>query len=94
MEERTGSPSHEKHPSLYFPDGDIVLSAPTASGVSLVFRVDRVYLTRNSPVLRDMLSPASSSHLPTELFDGVQLLRLADDAHQLANLLELLYSSV
>ena len=91
--ERTASPSFVRHPTLYFADGDVTLCAAKSCGVLQAFRVDRVYLSRNSPVFREMLSPASA-HNMTELFDGVPLLRLADDADELASLLELLYNTV
>ena len=93
MDQRTDSPLLERHPTLYFPDGDLVLCATKPCGTLQAFRVDRVYLTRNSPVLRDMLAPAAASNM-TETFDGVPLLRLADDANELSSLLELLYSTV
>lgn len=91
--DRTGSPILERHASLYFPDGDIVLCAPRANGDVLAFRIDRVYLTRSSPVFRDLLSPPSAGNM-TEAFDGAPVLRLSDDAAELANLLELLYNTV
>lgn len=89
------SPTLQRHPSLYFPDGDIVLCAAAKSGIYQAFRVDRVYLIRSSPVLRDMLSGSSPGGLTSgDVFDGVQMLRLNDDASELANLLELLYNTV
>ena len=89
------SPILERHPTLYFPDGDIVLCAAAARGRYQAFRVDRVYLIRSSPVLRDMLSGSSPGGLTSgDVFDGVQMLRLNDDASELANLLELLYNTV
>jgi hypothetical protein len=91
--DRTNNPTLERHPTLYFPDGDVALCAAKSCGVLQAFRVDRVYLIRNSPVLREMLSPLSVNTM-TELFDGVPMLRLADDAEELASLLELLYSTV
>ncbi|EKM55375.1 uncharacterized protein PHACADRAFT_255959 [Phanerochaete carnosa HHB-10118-sp] len=91
--ERTGSPVFERHPSLYFPDGDIVLCAPKANGDVLAFRIDRVYLTRSSPVFRELLSSPPTGNM-TEVFEGAPVLRLSDDATELANLLELLYNTV
>ncbi|KIP09508.1 hypothetical protein PHLGIDRAFT_86570 [Phlebiopsis gigantea 11061_1 CR5-6] len=89
------SPTLHRHPSLYFPDGDIVLCAAAKSGIYQAFRVDRVYLIRSSPVLRDMLSGSSPGAVTSsDVFDGVQMLRLNDDASELANLLELLYNTV
>ncbi|KAI0341740.1 hypothetical protein BDW22DRAFT_1331839 [Trametopsis cervina] len=87
----------ERHPTVYFPDGDIVLCANLKASDGLrVFRVDRVYLTRNSPVFRDMLSlssPPAHGHHP-EVYDGVSVVRLPDDADDLGNLLGLLYNTM
>lgn len=91
--DRTGSPILERHPTLYFLDGDIVLYATKPSGDVQAFRVDRVYLTRSSPVFRELLSTPSASNM-TEAFEGAPVLRLSDDAIELANLLELLYNTV
>ena len=84
----------QRHPTIYFPDGDIVLCASNkASDILRMFRVDKVYLTRNSPVFRDMLSlasPPGHGH-QTETYDGAAVVRLPDDAEDLASLLTLLY---
>lgn len=87
------SPTIERHPTLYFLDGDIVLCAPRTNGICQAFRVDRVYLIRNSPILREMLSSPSANAM-TDHFDGAPMLRLNDDANELAHLLELLYNTV
>lgn len=87
----------ERDPTVYFPDGDIVLCALTkASDALQLFRVDRVYLTRNSPVFREMLSlssPPGHGHT-TEMYDGATVMRLPDDADDLGNVLSLLYNTL
>ena len=87
----------DRHPTVYFPDGDIVLCAATKTSDSLLlFRVDRVYLTRNSSVFRDMLSlssPPAHGHT-TEMYDGASVMRLPDDADDLGNVLSLLYNTL
>jgi hypothetical protein len=87
----------ERHSTAYFPDGDIVLCARRKSFDTLcMFRVDRVYLTRNSSVFRDMLSVSSPpGHGDTpEMYDGVPVIRLPDDADDLGNVLGLLYNTL
>ena len=51
------APSREKHPKLWFPDGDLVLSAPVlGSPVKLIlYRIHRFIVTQNLPVLSDRL---------------------------------------
>lgn len=88
----------QRHPTIYFADGDIVLCA-TAKGSDVLhmFRVDKIYLTRNSPVFREMLSlssPGGSTHGTGEIYDGSPLIRLPDDANDLASLLGLLYNTM
>jgi len=91
----------EPHPSLYLADGDIVLSALRSGSTTpyWIFRVDKVYLSRNSPIFADMLSipqftgedPESQTEIP-ETYDGVPLVRLPDDAEDIAALLTVLYN--
>ena len=81
-----------RHPKLYFPDGDIVLSAVQSATNTLVyFRVDIVYLRRSSAVLRDLLSLPSCPEA-NETYDGVLLVHTSGDrAEDLAQLLLALY---
>ena len=78
--------------SLYLEDGDIALSAPSSAtpGTSLVFRIDKIFLRRRSAIFRDMLS-FSPGNGPNDVYDGVPLVRLADDGEDMARLLGGIY---
>lgn len=82
----------ERHPTLYFDDGDIVLSATTSgTGIKQLFRVHRLYLSHASDVFRDMFVIATSS-VDTEKYDGISLLPLPhDSAQDLESLLDIIY---
>ena len=82
-----------RHPSLYFADGDIALSAKTAAGVTQVFRIDRIFLSRHSEVFRDMLMVSSDKGSVGNMYDGVPLVSLpADDsAEDMESLLKVIY---
>lgn len=87
----------EKHATLYLEDGDIVLSVDRNARESeppnrLLFRVDKIFLSRHSKVFADMFSlPA----LPNghELFEEVPIVRLVgDESEGVEDLLKLLYN--
>ena len=79
-----------RHESLYLPDGDVVLAAPQSPTTTVLFRVDKIYLSRNSPAFRSMFSLPSVPCV-NELYDGVPKVQLPDDADDLARLLAALY---
>ncbi len=82
-----------RHSTLYLPDGDVVLAAMRPATVTTVlFRVDKIYLARNSPVFRSMFTLPSYPGI-NEMYDGVPRVQLADDADDLARLLAALYDS-
>ncbi|PSR71218.1 hypothetical protein PHLCEN_2v12872 [Hermanssonia centrifuga] len=86
----------KRHPSLYFEDGDIVISVAASAESVQLFRVHHIFLANSSPVFRDMLSlPAgtekeSSAHV-NEQYDGVPLVHCQDDPDDFAELLHVLY---
>lgn len=85
--------TEHRHEPLYFSDGDIVLSAPCddESTYTWLFRIDRIFLARHSPVFRDMLSlPVASD--TNEKYDGAPRVRLTDNAWHLAQLLAAIYN--
>ncbi len=83
-------------------DGDIVLAAPTTTSkgsgdgsksTTLLFRVDKVFLRRRSQIFADMFAISDSQkESPQELYNGVPLVHLSDDAKDVGHLLEALYS--
>lgn len=92
-----------KHGVLYFHDGNIALAAnvaqksraatqetSAAASVIMVFRVHRGVLETHSSVLRDMFSlPAAPE--ANEMYEGVPLVTLPDDAEGWEKLLGILY---
>lgn len=89
------STPYERHPTLHFPDGDIALSAKTRTGITQVFRVDRIVLSRHSEVFRDMLAVASDKSNPEERFEDIPLVTMPEDdaAEDLQSLLEVIYDA-
>lgn len=94
-----------RHPTFYFPDGDIILAAPTIMShcshtgphVSPVpeqlFRLHRFMLIHHSPVFADIftLPTPTESTAADELYDGVPIVQMSDRADDLASLLNVLY---
>ena len=81
-----------RHPSLYFEQGDIALSARDSDTLTYVFRVYRLFLTHHSSVFKTMIGAIESG--PTgEEYDGVPLIALGeeDNAEDVASLLEVIY---
>ena len=98
MEDLTNSsPSTlKKHPTLYFPTGDVIIRAIAKfddglpSGTHL-FRVHTFLLAHHSPVLADMFTlPATSN--TNEAFDGVPVIDFHDDANDIEGLLKVFYN--
>ena len=85
--------SLQRHQSLYFDDGDIVLAAHTKRqpASTVLFRVDKIFLARNSPIFRDMLS-FSPGQGPQDTYDGVPRVEFTDEAEDLQGLLGAIYN--
>lgn len=79
----------KKHGLLYFTDGDIVLLSLPKDRVVTAFRVDKVFLSRHSPVFKDMFSLPSLEEV--EKYDGTPLVRLQDMSERLVSFLNALY---
>lgn len=88
----------ERHPQLYFLDGDIVLTAkvsePSTSSAASpskyqLYRVHRPVLRHNSAVFANLFADATSE----DLYDGVPLVMMVGDAAEaLASLLMFIYN--
>jgi hypothetical protein len=75
----------ETHPSLYFDDGDIELSAVTVDGaISQLFKVHRINLRRSSEVFRDIFTVAVDHR--------EEIVQMHDSAEDLSALLQCIYS--
>ena len=89
----------ERHPDLYFQDGDIVLAVKQtiATGSTddrtkyTVFRIHRFLLKHHSTVFANFFSDANAA--PAENYDGVPLAEMhGDKAEDFALLLGYLYN--
>ena len=84
----------ERHPTLYFPTGDVVLSASidTAGPArTQLFRVHKFLLMHHSTTFSNMFTDATAG--PGESYDGVPIIQMeGDDAEDLAKLLNYLYN--
>lgn len=97
MKRRRGSTCEDsyelvRHGTLYLEDGDIVLTAPSVDGQKrLVFRVDKIFLARHSPIFKDMLAFELGQDAE-DVYEGVSRVDLTDNAEDLAILLSGLYN--
>ena len=92
----------ERHPDLYFTDGDIVLavkqtpkseddSSTEARLKHTLFRVHKFLLKHHSTVFANFFADANAA--PTEVYDGVPLAEMhGDKAEGFALLLSYLYN--
>ncbi|KAJ7089729.1 hypothetical protein B0H15DRAFT_269397 [Mycena belliarum] len=84
-----------QHPTLFFDDGDIVLSANTPIGEPWRFRVHRLTLSTHSPVFARILNERSQvEQVDTDgiqAVDNVRSLKISEPAVDLAALLQCLY---
>lgn len=95
--ESDGSPSL-KRPRLnetrseefYFEDGSIVLSAKDADGNLVYFRIHKSILARQSAVFNAMFS-APSPPPEVDMYDGLPLVRVHDEAEELKEFIQVLY---
>ncbi|KAI1795320.1 hypothetical protein LXA43DRAFT_1090970 [Ganoderma leucocontextum] len=79
----SGSRKPQRHPEIWFDDGNIVLVARETA-----FRIYRGLLAGQSTVFSDMFVSSTSS--PDETFDGCPVVHLSDSPHDLAHLLRVL----
>ncbi|OSD06220.1 hypothetical protein PYCCODRAFT_1442967 [Trametes coccinea BRFM310] len=86
----------ERHPTLYYDDGTVVLSALMEGGSRQYFRIHRSILCRHSPIMADMfampplLAKGSSSRI-AETYDGVVHVEMQDSADELESFLTMFY---
>lgn len=86
----------QHHTTLYFEDGNVVLSAVDKRDTRCYFRVHRSILCRYSPVFQEMfMLPPLTEEGPekkiAELYDGVLEVQMADSAEDVDSFLSVLY---
>lgn len=88
----------ERHPHLYFADGDVVLAVKQVLHLGeeppkyTLFRVHKFLLKHNSEAFSNFFADANAA--PTEVYDGVPLAEMfGDKAEDFAVLLDYLYNS-
>lgn len=80
-------PWRERHETLWFEDGNVILATP-----KIRFRVYRAFLSRHSTVFRDMFSmPQSATASDQGTMDGVPIVELHDDPEELGHFLSALH---
>ena len=90
MEPRKRPRTNDKRDEdLYFSDGSVILSAKDADQNLLYFRVHKSVLAKNSLVFEDMLTMPTPAD--QDLYDGLPLVHLHDDANHLKEFLGMLY---
>jgi hypothetical protein len=79
----------ERHPTLYIPSGDIVLSTKHRGAVHL-FRVHKAVLSYHSPIFEDLFTLPPTPGVNEE-YDGASMVRMPDNYQDLVSFLEVLY---
>ena len=86
----------QHHPTLYFDDGNVVLSAIAKDGRRRYFRVHQSVLCRHSPIFEEMfqippLREDTPEHEIAESYDGVLHIQMPDTAEEVDSLIGVLY---
>ncbi|EIW56220.1 uncharacterized protein TRAVEDRAFT_60167 [Trametes versicolor FP-101664 SS1] len=87
---------HERHPELYYPTGDVILSAPLPPSAESserrlqVYRVHKAYLGVQSIFFCNLFADASAGGGPT--YDDLPMLEMPDKADDLSGLLDCIYN--
>ena len=86
-------PYSERHPTLYYDDGNVVLSGRTQQGHRQYFRVHKSIIARHSPVLADLFAipPLLAQGTFAEAYEGVVHVQMPDSAEELTSFLNMFY---
>ena len=87
----TSTEKYTHSSALYYEDGDVVLSANDKDGNTVLFRVDKLFLKRHSPIFADLFAlPAGPEK--REEYDGVPIVHLPDCSEDVAVMLKAIYN--
>lgn len=86
---------YERQPDLYYPTGDVILSAPLqpAEGSEhrlQLYRVHKAFLGIQSVFFANLFADASAGNGPT--YDDLPMLEMPDRADDLSGLLDCIYN--
>ena len=100
MSATTNDRSHTKHNDLWFPDGDIILTAyrekhssnthSTRGHTSILFRVHKSIISNHCKVFKDIFGIPATKGVDQEI-EGVPVVHLSDKASHLADFLGIIY---
>lgn len=79
-----------RDPDLFYPTGDLVVSARLHDGGLHLFRIHTVILAQFSPVFADMLAMPRGAE-GKETYDGVPFVHFPDDAEDIVELFRVFY---
>ena len=79
--------------AVYFDDGDIVLSVKDDEKHTVLYRVDKKFLSRHSPIFAGVFELPASPGVNAE-HDGVPVVHLDDNQAALEDLLSFIYNPV
>ena len=94
----SGAARFANHDSLYLPDGNVILLAPSSNSSTTtsiprsfaVFRVHQSLLSRHSSVIKELLSDRDA----LEEHDGVPSIHMSDSAEEIECLLKYIYGDL
>ena len=77
----------ENHPTLYFDDGNIILSCG-----STLFCVHRTLLAKHSPIFREMFAPKDD--VKPDMLRGCKHFPMDDSREEMETLLDVIYNGL
>ena len=84
----------KKHPTLYFDNGDIIIICPFREKDKGYqhFRVDKIFLSRHSPIFATTFSlPTGPGRSQEDFMEGASVIRVPDDAEDMEGFLKAMY---
>ncbi|CAA7260992.1 unnamed protein product [Cyclocybe aegerita] len=80
----------QRHPTLYYPDGNLVVACPSDDGPATLFRIHQAFLSSHSSVIEDMLG-LPQADAANEMHDGAPVVRFNEDPKDMEIFLSFFY---